>query len=253
MEVRLTRLKKSGLIELSPGVVYIAKGIVGHSHEFETSFFYKGQRSPRLSITLPAERSTIRPGLTYSVEISEIKEVRVFKVTEASKEPAIRIHKRKLWSLGLRPEDGVQSGRHVVELNVKGRGANPKRIYTNHKRGYCRVTVLVGRIAAKVGDYVEVLEAREYTLENFLSDYNRFKPETLPNLISQNVGDVLIMRFLDKETSLLCPILSAHYSTVVLSARLGCTKTRIAFSFDGETILAWLYKSKRITKVSDSK
>jgi hypothetical protein len=251
--LNLTSFKNSGLIKPAPGVVYHVRGSVANSRAFETHYFAKGERYPRVSIVLPGRDPMIKPGRTCNVVILDFREARMAKVIDANGEPAIRIHEKMLRSLGLIPNGNEPSGSLVVEFGLKASDGELRRLYTTHKKGYRRVTVLVDRTFARVGEKVELLGARIYALKDFLSDFDHFRPETLPHLIFHGTENALGLRLDDKETPLLSQALSAHYSTVVLIGKLGCTGIRICFGFDGQKVRAWLYKSKLITRVVDTK
>jgi len=162
------------------------------------------------------------------------------------------MHETTLRSLGLAPNAGVLSESHVVEFVVRIEGSKFRRLYTVHRTGYRRVTLLVGSFA-RIGDEIEVLGARKYAIRDFQSDFENCKLGALRLLVLQDTDKGLRLRVGQCDTFLESPFLSAHYSKAVLRARLECTKTRIGFGFDGETATAWFNKSQRITSVTESR
>ncbi len=237
--------RRSG-VKFENGVMYVVRGTIG-DRKFESR--HVGSVSPHVYVFVDGGTPEVVPGQRYGLLVEAIEEKRRFEVVPSRSGPCIRVTRPVLEGLGVRTDE-----RSIIELMVKRPGdREARRVYSHWEPDWGFIQLYLGGIGFAVGDVVEVVGGRNYSLEGFVGDFMRHKLNELANVELAVESGRLDAKVDGKPVPVERYWLDTHGLKVALKLELGYNQRMMKFTFDGTAVEGRLLNSDPILEYSASR
>lgn len=223
--------KRSG-VRFENDRMYVVRGIIKGVGGFESR--HLGSTNPHVYVFFDGSDPKVVPGERYSLQVEAIEEKRRFEVLPSMRGPCIRVTRPVLEGLGVRTDE-----RSIVELQLRRPGIEETRkAYAHWEPDWGFIQLYLGGAGFAEGDVVEVVGGRSYSLESFVSDFERHRRGELSNVELSMVNGGLTAMVDGGCVPVEKYWLATHGLRAALKLELGYSHRMMKFVFDGNWVEA---------------
>jgi hypothetical protein len=219
-------------VRFENGRMYVVRGTIIGVGGFESR--HRGSTNLHVYVFVGGGTLKLVPGERYRLLVEAIEEKRRFVVLQSTRGPFIRVTKPVLEGLGVRTDE-----KSIMELQLRRPGREETRkVYAHWEPDWGFIQLFTTSAGFSVGEVVEVVEGRNYTLEAFVDDFQRHKSDELAN-VELGVGNGSpAARIAGREIPIGRFWLATHGLKAALNVELGFNHRIVKYEFDGNKVEA---------------